>query len=92
MPKRLSESFYQRDAITVARALLGQLLVRQLNGRRTTGIIVETEAYLGTIDQAAHTANAGKRPPVISATASSRFSLAELTVCVAPKRLENSSR
>jgi DNA-3-methyladenine glycosylase len=44
------------DAITVARRLLGQRLVRELgDGTRLSGIIVETEAYLGTIDRGAHT-------------------------------------
>lgn len=40
--------------MTVARALLGQRLVRVVEGVRTSGIIVETEAYLGRIDKAAH--------------------------------------
>ncbi len=57
---RLSASFYQRDAVTVARALLGQRLVRLVNGQRVAGIIVETEAYLGEKDKAAHTFN-GRR-------------------------------
>jgi DNA-3-methyladenine glycosylase len=52
---RLPTSFYRRDPRAVARALLGQLLVTTLGGRRTAGIIVETEAYLGAIDKAAHT-------------------------------------
>jgi len=38
----------------VARELLGQRLVRILNGQRLAGIIVETEAYLGVEDRAAH--------------------------------------
>ena len=33
----------QRDAVTVARALLGQRLVRVLDGQRLAGVIVETE-------------------------------------------------
>jgi DNA-3-methyladenine glycosylase len=37
--------FYSRTARTVAQALLGQKLVRRLNGQRISGIIVETEAY-----------------------------------------------
>ncbi len=51
---RLGRAFYHRDAVTVARALLGQRLVRVLEGERLAGIIVETEAYLGRIDKAAH--------------------------------------
>jgi len=40
--------------VTVARALLGQRLVRRIGSHRLAGIIVETEAYLGTPDRAAH--------------------------------------
>lgn len=50
----LSRSFYRRDAVQVARGLLGQRLVRIRDGTRISGIIVETEAYLGVIDKAAH--------------------------------------
>ena len=57
---RLPRSFYRRGAKQVARALLGQLLVRVDGGRRFSGIIVETEAYLGIEDKAAHTFN-GRR-------------------------------
>ena len=46
----LPQSFYARDTVTVARALLGKLLV---HGHRQ-GRIVEVEAYLGALDQAAH--------------------------------------
>src|SRR5882672_5499226 len=50
------------DPITLARRLLGQQLVRVLKGQRLAGIIVETEAYLGAQDRAAHTWN-GRRTP-----------------------------
>lgn len=46
----LPESFYARDTVTVARALLGKVLV---HGARA-GRIVEVEAYLGAADLAAH--------------------------------------
>ncbi len=52
---RLSRRFYQRDPVTLARALLGRTLVRHFQGRRLAGRIVETEAYLGIPDKAAHT-------------------------------------
>jgi DNA-3-methyladenine glycosylase len=46
--------FFARDAQTVARELLGKVVVRR-NGRKLlAGRIVETEAYLGTEDPAAH--------------------------------------
>lgn len=46
---------FDADAITTARRLLGQRLVRFVDGRRLAGIIVEVEAYLGPTDRAAHT-------------------------------------
>jgi len=48
--RRLPRSFYDRDTTTVARELLGKLLV---HGSRI-GKIVEVEAYLGAHDLAAH--------------------------------------
>ncbi len=52
----LPRAFYQRSTIAAARGLLGQRLVRTLNdGTRLAGVIVETEAYLGPEDKAAHT-------------------------------------
>lgn len=48
------------DPVTVAKRLLGQQLVRVVDGSRLAGIIVEVEAYLGAKDRAAHTWN-GRR-------------------------------
>ena len=52
---RLQSEFYKRDTITVARELLGCRLVHILNGQRLSGIITETEAYVGIKDPACHT-------------------------------------
>lgn len=43
------------DVVSMARRLLGQRLVRVLQGRRLAGTIVEVEAYLGPADRACHT-------------------------------------
>lgn len=60
---RLTRAFCQRGTVAVARALLGQLLVRVLDdGTRLAGLIVETEAYLGPDDRAAHTYNHHRSP------------------------------
>jgi DNA-3-methyladenine glycosylase len=40
--------------VSLAKALLGQVLVRRLNGKTQSGRIVEVEAYLGVPDRAAH--------------------------------------
>jgi DNA-3-methyladenine glycosylase len=40
--------------VAVARRLLGQLVVSRVDGRRTVGRIVETEAYVGPHDPACH--------------------------------------
>jgi DNA-3-methyladenine glycosylase len=56
----LPRTFYARDALSVARDLLGmQLVIRQPTGLKV-GRIVETEAYLGPQDLAAHSAG-GRR-------------------------------
>ncbi len=57
---RLSRSFYMGSAVEVARGLLGKVLVSAVGGRRTAGIIVETEAYGGVEDRASH-AYGGRR-------------------------------
>ncbi|RLC98955.1 MAG: DNA-3-methyladenine glycosylase [Chloroflexi bacterium] len=50
----LTRDFFARDTLTVARELLGQRLVRVLDGVRLSGRIVEVEAYVGEDDQASH--------------------------------------
>ena len=53
---KLPREFYLReDTLQIARDLIGKLLVvPNANGEKVSGMIVETEAYLGAIDKAAH--------------------------------------
>jgi DNA-3-methyladenine glycosylase len=55
-PARLGRDFYARaDTLRVARELLGKrLVVPAKTGERVSGRVVETEAYLGAEDRAAH--------------------------------------
>jgi len=48
----LPRSFYERDPATVAKELLGKVLVRRLASQVLSGKIVETEAYYGENDPA----------------------------------------
>lgn len=53
--KKLSRDFYNRDTIIVAKEMLGKLLVYvKSENKKIIGRIVETEAYLGPHDLAAH--------------------------------------
>lgn len=54
--QKLDRDFYDRDAVTLAQALIGKLLVHHVGGDARAGRIVEVEAYLGPGDLAAHTA------------------------------------
>ena len=57
MPK-LNKEFYERsNVLLISRELLGKVLCTNYNGKLTSGIIVETEAYAGVIDKASHAYN-----------------------------------
>jgi DNA-3-methyladenine glycosylase len=59
--KKLGSDFYDRSSVVkVAKELLGKVLVTELDGARTSGRIVEVEAYNGVVDRASH-AFAGRR-------------------------------
>ena len=53
--KKLTREFFRMDAIKLAKSLLGKILVHESQEGMTSGIIVETEAYSGPEDRAAHT-------------------------------------
>ena len=51
---RLTKSFYERDALSVASDLIGCLFVREHPAGRIGVRLVETEAYRGAIDPGSH--------------------------------------
>jgi DNA-3-methyladenine glycosylase len=51
----LPPSFYQhQDVLHVSQELLGKFLCTNLDGKLTSGMIIETEAYQGPKDRASH--------------------------------------
>ncbi|MEV4886944.1 DNA-3-methyladenine glycosylase [Chitinophaga ginsengisegetis] len=57
MAKLKHEFYQQHEVTTIAKQLLGKILVTYINGVRTAGMIVETEAYAGSGDRASHAWN-----------------------------------
>jgi DNA-3-methyladenine glycosylase len=52
--RRLTKAFYERDAVTVARDLIGCVFVHRLGSDTLAVRLVETEAYRGVIDPGSH--------------------------------------
>ena len=61
--KKLPLTFYKRaDVVQIAKDLLGKIVYTNIDGRITSGRIVETEAYVAITDKASHAFN-GRRTP-----------------------------
>ena len=73
MGKPLPQSFFARDAETVALELLGQRLARARDGRSASYVITETEAYVGPEDLASHAARGRTKRTEIMFGAPGRF-------------------
>ncbi|WP_223588632.1 DNA-3-methyladenine glycosylase [Neobacillus bataviensis] len=58
----LPQSFFEQPTLELAKALLGSLLVKETDEGIAAGYIVESEAYIGPGDRAAHSFN-NKRTP-----------------------------
>ncbi len=58
---KLDYDFYRRDALYVAKDLIGKYLIREINGHKLKAMITETEAYKAT-DKACHAYNYNLTP------------------------------
>jgi DNA-3-methyladenine glycosylase len=52
----IDAAFYARPTLEVLEDIIGKVLVHDVRGRRTSGVIVEAEAYIGESDPACHAA------------------------------------
>lgn len=60
---KLPKDYYlQSNVLNIAKDLIGKVLVTKINGKNTSGIICETEAYNGIVDKASHSYE-GRRTP-----------------------------
>ena len=53
----INKDFYQKDAIEIAKGILGDYLIREIDGKKIKSMIVETESYIGASDKACHAYN-----------------------------------
>ncbi|MBS0150036.1 MAG: DNA-3-methyladenine glycosylase [Nitrospira sp.] len=61
MPRILTQAYFNRSTLTVARSLIGKYLMRESGQETIVGKIIEVEAYIGTEDKACH-ASKGRTP------------------------------
>ena len=59
---RIPRTFFRKSTLQAARSLLGMRLVKIDRGRRLSGIIIETEAYIGREDLGCHASRGGLTP------------------------------
>jgi DNA-3-methyladenine glycosylase len=58
----IDPAFFQQPTLNLARSLLGKLLVKESSAGAASGWIVETEAYRGPTDRAAHSYGSRRTP------------------------------
>jgi DNA-3-methyladenine glycosylase len=64
MTLEVKEKFYQQDTVTMAKELLGKIMILKNENEIFAGYIIETEAYLGEFDKACHGYGNKKTPKV----------------------------
>jgi DNA-3-methyladenine glycosylase len=62
--KEFPRDFFRQETVIVAKAVMGALFARRYEGRWYAARIIETEAYLGSGDAAAHSWKGRKTPRV----------------------------
>lgn len=80
----ISKAFFAQPTLDLARSLLGCLLVKETAAGTASGYIVETEAYIGPMDQAAHSYNnrRTKRTEIMFGEAGSIYTYVMHTHCL----------